>query len=272
MPEPPRLNSGYRLYPNSAVRRVRFIKRAQEIGFSLAEIRELLSLRIDARRERAEVRSVAENKIADIDAEDTHFESYEGCSEPAHRAMLRMRPGERVPDTRKYRFGGGVAMTGWRTGAILPGIGVSLMPKLICPLCWPAYAGLLSAVGLGFFVSARNLLFVTELFLIMAVAAMAFRARRRRGLRPCRDGNCGKHRRSPCQVLPRIAGNGLCRRIMNQKHRIEIYSAGCATCKETIRWSGKSQARTMKSIFMTCTRKASPVAQSSMAFAACPPW
>ena len=34
MPEPPRLNSGYRLYPNSAVRRVRFIKRAQEIGFS----------------------------------------------------------------------------------------------------------------------------------------------------------------------------------------------------------------------------------------------
>ena len=68
LPEPPRLNSGYRLYPNSAVRRVRFIKRAQEIGFSLAEIRELLSLRIDARRERAEVRSLAENKITDIDA------------------------------------------------------------------------------------------------------------------------------------------------------------------------------------------------------------
>jgi mercuric ion transport protein len=41
-------------------------------------------------------------------------------------------------------------MTWRRTVAILPGIGVSLMPKLICPLCWPAYAGLLSAVGLGF--------------------------------------------------------------------------------------------------------------------------
>lgn len=68
LPEPPRLTSGYRLYPDTAVRRVRFIKRAQEIGFSLAEIRELLSLRIDARRESAEVRALAETKIADIDA------------------------------------------------------------------------------------------------------------------------------------------------------------------------------------------------------------
>jgi DNA-binding transcriptional MerR regulator len=35
LPEPPRLSSGYRLYTDSMVRRVRFIKRAQEIGFSL---------------------------------------------------------------------------------------------------------------------------------------------------------------------------------------------------------------------------------------------
>ena len=49
-------------------------------------------------------------------------------------------------------------MTWRRTAAVIPGIGVSLMPKLICPLCWPAYAGLLSAVGLGFLIDARNLL------------------------------------------------------------------------------------------------------------------
>ena len=79
-------------------------------------------------------------------------------------------------------------MTWRRTVAILPGIGVSLMPKLICPLCWPAYAGLLSAVGLGFLVSTRNLLVVTALFLIMAVAALAFRARRRRGYGPSAMG------------------------------------------------------------------------------------
>ena len=36
---PPRSTSNYRLYPEDAVRRVRFIKRAQELGFSLKEIR-----------------------------------------------------------------------------------------------------------------------------------------------------------------------------------------------------------------------------------------
>ena len=67
LPEPPRLSSGYRLYTDSLVRRVRFIKRAQEIGFSLAEIRELLSLRADENRERNEVRAIAQAKIADIE-------------------------------------------------------------------------------------------------------------------------------------------------------------------------------------------------------------
>ena len=48
------------------MRRVRFIKRAQEIGFSLAEIRELLSLRMDGPC--SEVRSLAEAKLSDIAA------------------------------------------------------------------------------------------------------------------------------------------------------------------------------------------------------------
>ena len=65
LPEPRRLSSGYRLYTDSMVRRVRFIKRAQEIGFSLAEIRELLSLRADGQPN--EVRAIAEAKIADIE-------------------------------------------------------------------------------------------------------------------------------------------------------------------------------------------------------------
>jgi len=67
LPEPPRLSSGYRAYPDSAVRRVRFIKRAQDIGFALAAIRELLSLGIDPTRERTEVRELAQARIADIE-------------------------------------------------------------------------------------------------------------------------------------------------------------------------------------------------------------
>ena len=67
LPEPPRLASGYRVYPDQTVRRVRFIKRAQEIGFTLAEIRELLAIRIDSGRDSAEVRGLANAKINDIE-------------------------------------------------------------------------------------------------------------------------------------------------------------------------------------------------------------
>ncbi|HUQ91893.1 MAG TPA: MerR family DNA-binding protein [Bryobacteraceae bacterium] len=67
LPEPPRLASGYRVYPDQTVRRIRFIKRAQEIGFTLVEIRELLAIRIDADRDRSDVRALAQAKITDIE-------------------------------------------------------------------------------------------------------------------------------------------------------------------------------------------------------------
>jgi MerR family mercuric resistance operon transcriptional regulator len=67
LPKPPRLASGYRMFPETAVRRVRFIKRAQELGFSLAEIRELLSLRENAGVGAHEMRERATAKIADIE-------------------------------------------------------------------------------------------------------------------------------------------------------------------------------------------------------------
>ena len=67
LPEPPRLASGYRMFPQDAVRRVRFIKRAQELGFTLSEIKELLALRIDRDRGSAEVHKLAQAKITDIE-------------------------------------------------------------------------------------------------------------------------------------------------------------------------------------------------------------
>lgn len=45
IPEPARTGAGYRLYDRLALRRVRFIRKAQAIGFSLAEIRRILNLR-----------------------------------------------------------------------------------------------------------------------------------------------------------------------------------------------------------------------------------
>jgi DNA-binding transcriptional MerR regulator len=46
MPEPDRARSGYRQYDRSDVSRLRFIRRAQEMGFTLAEIGYLLALRL----------------------------------------------------------------------------------------------------------------------------------------------------------------------------------------------------------------------------------
>ena len=67
LPKPPRTPSGYRLFPADATKRLRFIRRAQELGFSLKEIRELLALRLSSRTTSAEVRKRAEAKIADIE-------------------------------------------------------------------------------------------------------------------------------------------------------------------------------------------------------------
>jgi MerR family mercuric resistance operon transcriptional regulator len=64
--EPPRRASGYRQYPEDAVKRIQFIKRAQELGFSLKEITELLALRVDSATSSNEVKQRAEAKLADI--------------------------------------------------------------------------------------------------------------------------------------------------------------------------------------------------------------
>ena len=64
---PPRRASGYRQYPSDTVDRVRFIKRAKALGFSLKEIKELLSLRAAPRAKCADIRQRAEEKVQDID-------------------------------------------------------------------------------------------------------------------------------------------------------------------------------------------------------------
>lgn len=67
LPAPPRTAAGYRVFPRETVRRLRFIKRAQELGFSLNEIAELLALRIRPGTKQADMRMRAEAKISDIE-------------------------------------------------------------------------------------------------------------------------------------------------------------------------------------------------------------
>ncbi len=59
-----RLESGYRRYSEAELSRLRFIRRAQALGFSLKEIRDLLAL--SKGRDVARVKSAAEAKLADV--------------------------------------------------------------------------------------------------------------------------------------------------------------------------------------------------------------
>ena len=65
--EPERRPSGYRTYAPEVVRLVLFIKKAQDLGFTLKEIAELLRLRESRPRNGAQVRGLAETKIYEID-------------------------------------------------------------------------------------------------------------------------------------------------------------------------------------------------------------
>ncbi|WP_333677169.1 heavy metal-responsive transcriptional regulator [Dyella sp.] len=68
LPEPLRRASGYRSYNESAIKRLRFIRRAKELGFTLDEIRDLLALSTDRRGGVRAVRKRAEQRLASIDA------------------------------------------------------------------------------------------------------------------------------------------------------------------------------------------------------------
>lgn len=65
--QPARRLSGYRQFELDAVARLRFIKQAQRLGFTLREIKELLALKLDPGATRVEVRQRAVDKVADID-------------------------------------------------------------------------------------------------------------------------------------------------------------------------------------------------------------
>jgi Hg(II)-responsive transcriptional regulator len=67
LPEPQREASGYRLYPEDSVQVVRFIKRAQQLGFTLDDIEGLLRLAGGGPSSCREVRALAAAKIADME-------------------------------------------------------------------------------------------------------------------------------------------------------------------------------------------------------------
>ena len=84
------LGGGYRIYPAETVARIRFIRQAQEIGFSLREIDELLSLRADPSADCSNVRAQATMKLEEVDRKITQLHEIRG----ALRNLIAACPGQ----------------------------------------------------------------------------------------------------------------------------------------------------------------------------------
>lgn len=67
LPKPHKPSSGFRNYPEDYVSRIQFIKRAQELGFTLREVKELLKLKVDKKATCGQVMKKADEKIAEVD-------------------------------------------------------------------------------------------------------------------------------------------------------------------------------------------------------------
>src|SRR5437879_4928833 len=75
LPRPPRTASGYRVFSEDAVKRLRFIKHAQALGFSLKEIKRLLDIQVKRNSSCADVRRKSQAKIGDVDEKIRHLQA-----------------------------------------------------------------------------------------------------------------------------------------------------------------------------------------------------
>ena len=87
-----RTEAGYRLYDPAAIRRLRFIRRAQTLGFSLDEIAELLAFSDDPRASAGDVKHLTRAKIDDIERRIQDLERMKS----ALAALAESCPGHRT--------------------------------------------------------------------------------------------------------------------------------------------------------------------------------
>ena len=95
--EPRRRASGYRQFAPAVVDRIRFIRHAKELGFTLREIKELLELRVEPDRKCGDVLELAEAKIADIDERIRKLRKIRRALAALTRDCQRGRPTDQCP-------------------------------------------------------------------------------------------------------------------------------------------------------------------------------
>lgn len=91
---PPRSEGGYRRYDERAVHTLRFVRRARNLGFSLDEIRGLLSLWHDRRRASADVKALTLKHVADLEVKIAEL----AAMRDTLRALAEACSGDERPD------------------------------------------------------------------------------------------------------------------------------------------------------------------------------
>ena len=99
LPKPERSAANYRLYSPEAVRRVQFIKKAQALGLTLDETKQILDLKDHGRAPCRKVVELGERHLAEIDARLTQLRAY-------HRALGRALSDWRKEDTTERQCAG----------------------------------------------------------------------------------------------------------------------------------------------------------------------
>lgn len=98
-------DSGYRLYSEDAVRRILFIKNAQELGFTLKEISQLLRLRVSRTAHCGSVRERAQIHLADVRAKIQRLKSIERVLGELVRICNKRAKTDRCPILRSIEAG-----------------------------------------------------------------------------------------------------------------------------------------------------------------------
>lgn len=92
-----RASSGYRLYGPEEEQRLRFIKNAQALGFTLREITELLNLRVSSRARCGDIQRKAEEKLQCVEAKVKALQALTRALESLIRTCRAGQPTDRCP-------------------------------------------------------------------------------------------------------------------------------------------------------------------------------
>ncbi len=90
--DPPRRESGYREYDPEIVTRLHFIKRAQELGFSLKEISELMALKVNPKQNCSGVKKRAEFKLLEIEKKIRDLKRMQAVLNEVTEACVASKP------------------------------------------------------------------------------------------------------------------------------------------------------------------------------------